>query len=182
MIPRPHPMPRTISKGLDSLWGSINMTMNEYTVFRNLVEDGIDRYLDHRRYYTQQDQDRMEVHLAEAARLWAHKDQYEDDWPIRQYTFMWLHQRASKASRRKTSKTLSRPALASSSRGRSPRVPAARPTVRAARPTVRAASPASIRPRVRSFLPIPVICPELIRWPASAEIRWQPPRFAPIRR
>jgi len=98
--------------------------------------------------------------------MWAHKGQYEDDWPIRHYTFMYVHKRASgygkkikarlrehkrttpKAST-KALKSLSSAALAAPSRGGFIRIPAA----------VRAASPRRALPQPRSVLPTPLVAP-----------------------
>jgi len=65
MIPKPNPLPKTIYKGLDSLWALTHMTSNEYTVFLNVIRDAADQYLDLRKYYTQQDEDDLEAHYAE---------------------------------------------------------------------------------------------------------------------
>ncbi|KAH9837612.1 uncharacterized protein C8Q71DRAFT_753581 [Rhodofomes roseus] len=84
-------MPSNIYKGDDSLWAKSQMSANEFTTFRNLVEYSAKQYLDVTKYSSSQDEEMLQVHITEVTREWAHEGWFEDDWIIIEYTRIWLH-------------------------------------------------------------------------------------------
>ncbi|KAI0730242.1 hypothetical protein C8Q72DRAFT_823340 [Fomitopsis betulina] len=94
IIPIPEHMPVTIHKGTKSIWSKAQMTFEQLKDLGDLVTRSALMHLDETKSVTFQDPESLERHYKQVTRVWELKNVYEDDWPVKRYTYVHLREKA----------------------------------------------------------------------------------------